>query len=91
MTEPSGPSLAPGADLEDLEAGDVQDAEEGGALAGTAVQGTVEAQDQPAEEALVGGLGQGLQREVGLWGGAHVRAWSPFHGPSTSPGPAKRH
>ena len=57
-------------DLEDLKARDVQDAQEGGALAGAAVQGPVEAQNQPAEEALVGGLGQGLQREVSLWGRA---------------------
>lgn len=63
-------------DLEDLEASNVQDAQEGGALAGTAIQGPVEAQDQPAEEALVGGLGQSLQCEVSLQGRAQCKGRS---------------
>ena len=52
--------------LEDLKAGDVQDADEGGALPLGAVQGLVDAVDQPAEQTLVRGLGQGLHRKVCL-------------------------
>lgn len=73
---PPRPLAAHSADLEDFKAGDIQDAQEGGALAGAAVQSTVEAQNQPAEEALVGGLGQGFQREVSLRGRAHSEGWA---------------
>lgn len=54
------------AHIKDLEAGDVQDPDEGGALALGLVQSLVDAQHQPAEHALVGGLGQGLDGKVGL-------------------------
>lgn len=57
------------AHVEDLEAGDVQNPDEGGALPLGLVQGLVDAQHQPAEHALVGGLGQGLDGKVSLRGG----------------------
>ena len=52
--------------LEDLKAGNVQNADEGSSLALGPVQGLVDAVDQPAEQALVRGLGQGLHRKVSL-------------------------
>lgn len=54
------------AHIEDLEAGDVQDPNERGALPLGLVQGLVDTQHQPAEHALVGGLGQGLDGKVSL-------------------------
>lgn len=75
----------------DLKAGDVQDAQEGGALAGATVQGSVEAQDQPAEEALVGGLGQGLQRKVSLQVRAHSEGPACTLVPPDPALPAGRH
>lgn len=57
-----------GAHLEDLKARDVQDAQEGGTLPRASVQGTVEPQNQPAEQALIGSFGQSLQRKVSLQG-----------------------
>lgn len=56
--------------IEDLEAGNVQDSDERGALPLGLVQGLVDAQHQPAEHALIGGLGQGLNGKVSLGGGA---------------------
>lgn len=57
-----------GAHLEDLKACNVQDAQEGGTLPWASIQGTVEPQNQPAEQALVGSFGQSLQRKVSLQG-----------------------
>lgn len=54
------------AHIEDLEAGNVQDPDEGGALPLGLVQSLVDAQHQPAEHAFVGGLGQGLNGKVSL-------------------------
>lgn len=63
-----------GPHLEDLKAGDIQDAQEGGTLPWASVQGAVEPQNQPAEEALVGSFGQSLQGEVSLQGKMHSKA-----------------
>lgn len=52
--------------LEDLEAGDVQDADEGRSLALGLVQGFVDAHDEPAEHPLVRGFGQSLHSKLGL-------------------------
>lgn len=52
--------------LEDLEASNVQDANEGGSLAFGPVQGFVDAVHEPAEQALVGGLCQGFHCKVRL-------------------------
>lgn len=57
-----------GAHFKDLEASDVQDADERGALPLGLVQSLVDAQHQPAEHSLVGGLGQGLDGKVRLGG-----------------------
>lgn len=56
------------AHIKDLEAGDVQDPDEGGALPLGLVQSLVDAQHQPAEHPLVGRLGQGFNGKVSLRG-----------------------
>ncbi len=52
--------------LEDLEAGNVENADEAGALPLGPVQGPVDPRHDPLEEALVGGLGDGLDGELDL-------------------------
>jgi len=52
--------------LEDLEAGNVENADEAGALPLSPVQGPVDPRHDPLEEALVGGLGDGLDGELDL-------------------------
>lgn len=52
--------------LEDLKAGDVQDADEGRSLALGLVQSFVDAHDQPAEHPLVRGFGQSLDGKLRL-------------------------
>lgn len=52
--------------LKDLKAGDIQDADERSPLTFGPVQGFVDAVNQPAEEALVGRLGEGLNGEISL-------------------------
>ena len=54
-------------EVEDLEAGNVEDADEGGALALGAVQRPVDASHDPLEEALVHRLGDGLHGELDLF------------------------
>ena len=53
--------------LEDLETGDIQDADEAGSLALGPVQGPVQPHHDPLEEPLVGGLGNGLHGELNLF------------------------
>ena len=55
--------------VEDLEAGDVEDAEEGGALPLGAVQRAVDAGDQPLEQTLVARLRDRLDRKLHLYAG----------------------
>lgn len=62
------------AHLEDLKARNVQDAQEGGTLPWASIQGTVEPQNQPAEQALVRSFGQSLQRKVSLQGRSQSEA-----------------
>jgi hypothetical protein len=52
--------------LEDLETGDIEDADERGTLALGAVERLVDANDEPPEELLVQGLGEGLDGELHL-------------------------
>lgn len=52
--------------LEDLKAGDVQDAQEGRRLSLALVQRLVDSGQDPAEEPLVHGLGEGLDGEISL-------------------------
>lgn len=52
--------------LKDLKASDIQDADERSPLTFGPVQGFVDAVNQPAEEALVGRLGEGLNGEISL-------------------------
>lgn len=52
--------------LKDLEASDVQDADERGALAFGPVQSLVDAMDEPAEQPLVCRLGQSFNSKVSL-------------------------
>lgn len=52
--------------LKDLEAGDVQDAQEGRRLPLALVQRFVDSGQDPAEEPLVHGLGQGLDGKISL-------------------------
>ncbi len=54
-------------EVEDLEAGDIEDANEAGALALGAVQAAVDAGDDPLEQALVGGLGDGFDGKLNLF------------------------
>lgn len=49
--------------LEDLEAGNIENADEGGALAARAVERAVETHDQPLEQALVAGFGDCVDSE----------------------------
>ena len=53
--------------LEDLESGDVEDADEGGPLALGPVQRPVDPVDDPLEEALVHRLRDGLDGELDLF------------------------
>lgn len=63
------PRARRGAHIKDLEASDVQDPDERGTLPLGLVQSLVNAQHQPAEHSLIGGLGQGLDGKVSLgWG-----------------------
>ena len=52
--------------LEDLEAGNIQDADEAGALSLGPVQRAVDPRHNPLEQSLVGGLGDGLDGELDL-------------------------
>lgn len=52
--------------LKDLEAGDVEDPQEGGSLALGLVQGLVDLPQDPAEQTLKHGLCQGLDGKVSL-------------------------
>lgn len=75
--------------LENLKASDVQDAYEGGALPLGSVQSSVNAVNQPAEQALICGFSQGLDGKVSLGSGVedqrtggqeqpqqnHIRRW----------------
>ena len=54
-------------EIEDLEPGDVQDADEAGPLPLGPVQGAVDPGDDPLEEALVHRLGDGLHGELDLF------------------------
>ena len=54
--------------VKDLEPGDIEDAEEAGALALSAVQRAVDAGHQPLEQALVARLRDGLDGKLHLWG-----------------------
>jgi len=53
--------------LEDFEAGNIQDADEGGPLSLGPVQRPVDPHDDPLEEALVHRLGDGLDGELNLF------------------------
>lgn len=53
-------------DLEYFKSSDVQDADERGSLSLPAVQGSVDPVDQPSEQTLVRGFGQGLNGKVSL-------------------------
>ncbi len=53
-------------ELEDLEAGDVEDADEAGALPLGSVQGPVDPGDDPFKQPLENGLGDGLDGELDL-------------------------
>ena len=65
--------------LEDLEAGDVQDADEGGPLPLGLVQGLVDPHHQPAEHPLVGRLSQRLHRKLRLLLGLSLLHVVPSH------------
>ena len=52
--------------LEDLEAGNIQDADEAGALSLGPVQRAIDPRHNPLEQSLVGGLGDGLDGELDL-------------------------
>jgi hypothetical protein len=52
--------------LEDLESGDIEDADEAGPLTLGAVQGPVDPRDDPLEQTLVGRLGDRLDVELDL-------------------------
>ena len=67
------------AHLKDLEAGDVEDADEGGPLPLGLVQRLVEPHHQPAEHALVRGLGQGLHGKLCLLLGLRLLHVVPAH------------
>lgn len=54
--------------LKDLKSSNVQDSQERGPLPVGLVQGFVHTAEDPAEKALVRGLGQSLDGKVGLWG-----------------------
>lgn len=62
-------------DLEDFKSSDVQDADERGSLPLPAVQSSVDPVDQPSEQTLVRGFGQGLNGKVSLGGetGSHCQ------------------
>lgn len=64
--EPEAPWNLPRPYLENLKAGNVQDAQEGGALPFGLVQGFVHPGEDPAEEPLIGCFGQGLYCKVSL-------------------------
>ena len=55
--------------LEDLEASDVEDSDEGGLGAERSVQRFVDSENDPLEQSLVECLGQGLTGELSLRGG----------------------
>ena len=65
--------------LENLKAGNIEDPDEAGALPFGPVQGPIDPGDDPLEEALVGGLGDGLDGELHLLLGLRLGDIVPPH------------
>ena len=54
-------------EVEDFEPGNVEDSNEAGALTLGAIQGAIDSEDDPLEEPLVSGLGNGFHGELNLF------------------------